>query len=198
MKGRWEMLTEGGRLSAALNWTTTPLPSLAAAYFVLPLSLLTPRLSFKKMTAMQVLICREAWTNQSPKLRLTVKASNSLLSALLSPPTSPESLLTICCLNFPPSLPPSLSSLYFNLSEKWKGRPLNLIASRKLWQVFIVVLLFLFNLSAGGLGSWHLYIWRPALKLPLTPLDELHCDLRIPKHPWQIFLIDTLCNRDQP
>ncbi len=34
------------------------LPFLTATYFVLSLSLLTPRLSFKKTTAMQVLICR--------------------------------------------------------------------------------------------------------------------------------------------
>lgn len=35
------------------------LPSLTATYFVLPLWLLTPRLSYKKTTAMQVLIYRE-------------------------------------------------------------------------------------------------------------------------------------------
>lgn len=196
MKGRWKMLKEGGRLSAGFNWMTIlcllSLPPILFSLF---------RCWHPDYHKRRRLPCR-CWfagsLNQSiSKVKINSKGFKLPLLRPLTTLFPPSLSLTHVLLPQFPSLP-FFFSLYFNLSEKWKGRPLNFIASRKLWQVFIVVPLFPFNLSAGGLSSWHLYIWRPALKLPLTPLDELHCDLGIWKHPWQIFLIDTCCNRDQP
>lgn len=75
--------------SAGVQLDDRTTPSLAAAHFVLRLSPLTPRLSLKRTTAMQVLICREPLTDQSQKSRLTVEALS--LSSHSPLPASSES-----------------------------------------------------------------------------------------------------------
>lgn len=185
-----EMLEEGGRLSAGFNWTVT--------LCVLPLPLIFPpsftadtRIIIKADDCHAGADFQGAWNDQSQKLRWTVKAPRLVLSFFsvfsLPRPHLVWYFLPACCLNLPlpPSLPPFSS--YFNLGKKWNERPLNFIASRKLWWLFIVVSLFAFGPSAGGLDSWHIYTWRPTrdtfswvvppsrnTKTPLTDFSSWH------------------------
>lgn len=82
MKAEWEMPREGRSLSAGFQLGDYTVSSLAATYFILPPLAADTQIIIKEDDCHAQADLQAAWTNQSQKLRLTVKASSFLASRL--------------------------------------------------------------------------------------------------------------------